>query len=61
MDSFYGVEDLGKLLNLHPEYVRRLIREGKLQAYKIGRVYRIDQKQLDAFLNQHRTPAQDED
>jgi hypothetical protein len=37
----------------NPEWVRRLIRQGKIQARKIGRVWFVDIKSFKAYLEQH--------
>lgn len=39
------------------EYVRKLIRAGKLAAIRIGRRYLIDPMDLQAFIDAHRIPA----
>ena len=43
------VERAAEELRLHPKTVRRLIREGRLAATKIGKAYRIERAKLDAF------------
>jgi len=43
------VEQAAKELKLHPKTVLRYIREGRLQATRIGKAYRIDRAKLDAF------------
>lgn len=42
-------EQAAEELKLHPKTVRRLIREGRLAATKIGKAYRIERAKLDAF------------
>jgi hypothetical protein len=37
----------------NPEWVRRLIRQGKIQARKIGRVWFVDIRSFKAYLDQH--------
>ena len=44
------VQQVAKELQLDPETIRRKIREGKLDAYSIGRHYRISEEQLQNFL-----------
>lgn len=39
---------------MHPETVRRLIHDGRLEAVRIGRVLRIDSSALDGFLARQR-------
>jgi excisionase family DNA binding protein len=43
------VEQAAERLKLHPKTVLRYIRDGRLQAVRIGKAYRIDQAKLDAF------------
>ena len=44
------VQQVAEELQLDPETVRRKIRDGKLDAYNIGRHYRISEEQLKDFL-----------
>ena len=43
-------KQVAERLSLHHFTVLTYIREGKLKASKFGRVYRITEDQLDAFL-----------
>lgn len=45
----YTVEQAADRLRLHPKTVLRFIREGRLQAVKVGRAYRIPAGALDPF------------
>lgn len=47
--ELYTVEQAAEGLQLHPKTVLRLIREGRLKAAKIGKAYRIQRSDLDAF------------
>ena len=40
-NKLYSTEEAAKILSLHPKTVRRFIREGQIQARKIGREWRI--------------------
>lgn len=56
------VEQVAEELNLHPKTVLRYIREGRLEATRIGKAYRIDRARLDAFAGVargHARPARD--
>jgi excisionase family DNA binding protein len=44
-------EQVAEYLQLHPITVLRMIKTKKIKAYKIGRVYRILEKDLKEFLN----------
>lgn len=45
----YTVEDAAERLKLHPKTVLRFIREGRLPAAKVGKAYRVQASDLDAF------------
>jgi excisionase family DNA binding protein len=52
--GLYSVRQVADQLGVHPETVRRLIHDGRLDAVRVGRVLRIDGAQLDVFLEQQR-------
>lgn len=43
------VEQVAEALKLHPKTVLRYIREGRLEATRIGKAYRIDRSKLAVF------------
>lgn len=47
----HTVEDIAKLLQLHRNSIVKLIKSKKLQALKIGKLYRVTDHQLERFLN----------
>ena len=47
---FYKVKDLAKLLEVSIVTIHHCIKAGRLRAYKIGREFRIDKTELEAFL-----------
>lgn len=49
--EIYTVEEIAKLLQLHRNSVVKLINNKKLESIKIGKLYRITDKQLERFLN----------
>ncbi|OPZ22554.1 MAG: Helix-turn-helix domain protein [bacterium ADurb.BinA186] len=49
--SFLTVTDVAKMLHLHPETVRRFIREGKLKAYKIGKSKLLREEDVKKFVS----------
>ncbi len=53
--EFYKAEELAELLQVNIMTIYRYIKAGKLQAYKIGKEYRIDKKTLEDFLESVRT------
>lgn len=48
-DILVTVEQAAEQLNLHPKTVLRYIRDGRLEARRIGKSYRIARNNLDAF------------
>jgi len=52
-NSFYTVEQVAELLQVHWQTVLNYIKSGKLQAVKLGRGYRISQEALDNFIRQN--------
>lgn len=49
MQTYYTVEQAAELLALHPKTIQRYIREGRLQAKKIGKSWRIAEHELRIF------------
>jgi excisionase family DNA binding protein len=45
----FTVDEVAQRLNLHAKTVRRYIRDGRLQAKRIGKEYRITRTDLDEF------------
>jgi excisionase family DNA binding protein len=53
--EFYKAEDLAKLLEVNIMTIYRYIKAGRLQAYKIGREFRIDKTEFNRFLDSVKT------
>ena len=51
------VDEAAERLKLHPKTVLRYIREGRLPATRIGKAYRIQRADLDAFAGVPAQPA----
>jgi len=49
--DFYKAEDLAKVLEVNIMTIYRYIKAGRLKAHKIGRDFRIEKKEFQAFLN----------
>ncbi len=49
--DFYKAEDLAKMLEVNIMTIYRYINAGRLKAHKIGRDFRIEKKEFQAFLN----------
>jgi putative molybdopterin biosynthesis protein len=53
--QFYTAQELAKLLGFNIMTIYRYIKAGKLTAYKIGKEFRIDEKEFNNFLNKMKT------
>jgi len=49
---FYLVEELAERLRVSKMTIYRYLKDGKLQAHKIGKEYRIKKSEFESFLNQ---------
>jgi excisionase family DNA binding protein len=54
--QLYSVEDVAEMLGLHVKTVRSYVRDGRLEAVRIGRQYRIGADALEAFAGRAVTP-----
>ena len=52
--ALVSVRDVAAQLGVHPETVRRLIRDGRLEAVRVGRVLRVRASALDVSLSRQR-------
>ena len=53
-ESLYTVREVAGRLGVHPETIRRLIHDGRLDAVRLGRVLRVDATALDLLLARQR-------
>lgn len=49
-NSYYTVEQVAEMLDMHPKTIQRYIREGKLKANKVGRRWRVTGHDLSIFV-----------
>ena len=49
IQEVYTAVEVGAVLNLHPEHVRKMIRSGKIPAAKIGGTWRVSKSDLAAY------------
>ena len=49
--QFLSIEEVADLLGVNYQLIYRLVRAGELPAARLGRVYRIDRRDLDAYLS----------
>lgn len=52
---FYTVEEIAKILKVNKMTIYRHIKAKKITAYKVGKDYRIEKKELGRFLKKVRT------
>ncbi len=50
MPRLLSLREVSEVLRLNINTVRRYVREGKLQAAKFGRVYRVREEMLEEFI-----------
>ena len=51
------VQEVPEQLKLHPATVRDYIRTGKIPAAKFGRVWRVSEEDLRAFIEERKRPS----
>ena len=49
IENYYTVDQVAELLDMHVKTIRKFIREGKLQANKVGKQWRITGHNLSLF------------
>lgn len=49
--KYYTAQELAELLSVNVMTIYRYIKAKKLQAYKIGKEYRIDRAEFERFMN----------
>ena len=50
-ENYIDVIEASKILDIHPETVKRLIREGRLTATKFGNKWIMERDRLQVFAN----------
>jgi excisionase family DNA binding protein len=53
--EFYLVGELANALRVSHMTIYRYIKKGKIQAYKIGKEFRIGKREFNSFLNKVKT------
>lgn len=48
-ETYFTVEQISQMLQMHPKTVQRYIREGKLRALKVGKGWRVSGHDLSVF------------
>jgi len=57
MTTWLTLEEAAKHLKIGKSTIYRLAREGDLPAHRMGRVWRFDAEELDAWVKKHHTAA----
>lgn len=55
--KFMTLEDVADMLGVNYQLIYRLVRSGELPAIRLGRVYRVTQDDLQAYLSGQKTGA----
>lgn len=55
MDKIYTVEQVSEMIRMHPKTIQRYIREGKINAQKVGKSWRITENDLTNFLKKNQS------
>jgi excisionase family DNA binding protein len=53
-EALYTVREVAGQFGVHPETIRRLIHDGRLDAIRVGRVLRVHKGAVDSFLARQR-------
>ena len=53
LDQYADVLEVSKRLNIHPESVRRLVRQGKLPAIKFGNKWLVERATLEQYASRY--------
>ncbi len=54
MKKFYTIQEVAEMVDMTPNYIYVLTRRGEIGHYKIGSSVRIDEEQLQAWLQSKR-------
>jgi excisionase family DNA binding protein len=55
--EFYSLEEVADLLGVNYQLIYKLVRSGQLPAARIGKVYRVTRRDLDAYVEQSKGHA----
>lgn len=54
---WYSIEEVAQRLSLHPRTVRNHVRDGRLQATRVGKQYRISSDALERYIRPPNEPS----
>lgn len=57
MKEYYTVDEIANMLSMHPKTIQRYIREDKLHAKKVGKSWRIYERDLRTFMECSNIPS----
>jgi excisionase family DNA binding protein len=60
MEKLLSIEEVAEILGLEYKTIYRLIRSGELPAARVGRVYRVDRADLEAYLERQKQRVHEE-
>lgn len=53
-EAYYTPEEVAERLSVHPNTVRLWLRQGRMSAVRAGRLWRVRESDLQAFLKESR-------
>lgn len=53
----YGVKEAASYMSVTERFIRRLVLEGRIRYYKLGKFVRFEQADLDAFIDAGRVDS----
>ncbi|MGC2434680.1 MAG: helix-turn-helix domain-containing protein [Desulfobaccales bacterium] len=56
-EKVYTPEDAAEVLKVNPETIRQWLRKGKIGGFKAGRLWRLRERDIEAFLSQDEKPT----
>lgn len=47
---YYTIPDMAKMFNVHVRTIRRIIKDGKIEAFRVGAQWRVSSFALDEYI-----------
>ncbi|MBS0959819.1 helix-turn-helix domain-containing protein [Acetobacter thailandicus] len=60
LDRLLTVTEAAQIMSMHPQTVRKAIREGEISVYRFSRSIRITESAISEYLNRYLCPAKDQ-
>lgn len=58
-DRFYTIDEVAELLGLSSQTIRKLVKEGRIKAIRLGHAYRIPMESIENLKNEiFKTPKE---